>query len=197
MENVDRLIEFVKQQEEFQSRMARKYLGTGYREALHRNAVKRFQELLSLLEGLKAESDSDQRQAAISQKPPASRQRVMLTLDDINGIPAELLAELNLSDTDRQELLIEKIIADAGGVLSLDKILIALYRTTGSVVKRATVLARLYRMANRGLIYTLPSKKGLYSTFEMSKDDVRRLFGQLDDSDDEGQGPIALAGSQS
>ena len=177
MENVDSYIVFVKDQMAFQNRMANKYEHDPYREGMHLKSLKKFQELLELLETAKNSQTTNTSRAPNSMD---ARRRIMLSLEDVKDIPVELLNELNLTDADKQEMMIESIIADAGGILSLDKILVELYRRTGQVHKRNTVISRLYRMGNRGLIYSLPSKKGLYSTFELSEQDVKRLFGQID-----------------
>ena len=177
MENLDTCIEFVKQQIEFQTKMVKKFYGESYRENLHRTAVARFHEILSILRQVRDLPDAPTEPAP---RAPISRRNIMLSLADIKDIPPELLEELNLSEADKQEMLIESIIADAGGVLSLDKLLVEMFHRTGQVFKRTVVISRLYRMGSRGLIYNLPSKKGLYSTTEMSQADVKRLFGQLD-----------------
>jgi hypothetical protein len=177
MENLDAYIAFVKEQISFQLRMASKYSTNAYRSNLHHNAVMQFQGILALLESLR---DGPADVGESPAKAVNARRRIMLSLDDLKNIPSDLLNELNLSDTDKQDMLIESIIADSGGILSLDKILVELYRRTGAIHKRNTVISRLYRMGNRGLIYSLPSKKGIYSTYELSEQDVKRLFGQLD-----------------
>ena len=36
--------------------------------------------------------------------------------------------------------------------------------------------SRLYRMVQRGLLYSLANKKGVYSTFRIPEDEVSKLF---------------------
>lgn len=182
MDKIDIYIEFVKEQVAFQRKMAEKYAFQPYREGMHLKSASKFEEILELLQEAKNSIEGTLDRPAKG----VARRRILLSLEDIKDIPNELLEELNLSDVDKQEMLIESIIADAGGILSLDKILVELYRRTGGVHKRAIVISRLYRMGNRGLIYSLPSKKGLYSTHELSEQDVKRLFGQLDTESDSG-----------
>ena len=177
MDKIDSNITFVKDQIAFQSRMANKYAMQPYREGLHLKSVNNLQDILVILEAIKSNNGAGDINPASNTN---ARRRIMLSLEDVKDIPTELLNELNLTDTDKQEMLIESIIADAGGILSLDKIIVELYRRTGQIHKRNNVISRLYRMGNRGLIYSLPSKKGLYSTSELSEQDVKRLFGQLD-----------------
>jgi hypothetical protein len=181
MENIDSYVDFVKDQIAFQQRMADKYSLQPYRQGMHLTSAKKFQDLFEILQTVKngVGATGDRPVKGVN-----SRRRIMLSLDDIKDVPNELLEELNLTETDKQEMMIESIISEAGGILSLDRILVELYKRTGQVHKRNTVISRLYRMGNRGLIYSLPSKKGLYSTYEMSEQDVKRLFGQLDSESD-------------
>jgi hypothetical protein len=91
-----------------------------------------------------------------------------------------LIRELSISDADKQEFAIVGIINDGGGILSLDKIMVGIFRKTGEVVKRTATISRLYRMAQKGLIYSVPLKKGFYATRPTSEQDVRRIFGTED-----------------
>jgi hypothetical protein len=65
-------------------------------------------------------------------------------------------------------------------LLSLDKLIIGLYKKTAEIHKRSTLTSRLYRMIQKGLIYSVPYRKGIYSTQELSEDDVKGLFGVPD-----------------
>lgn len=87
-----------------------------------------------------------------------------LSPSDIEDLPEELLAELSLNESDKKEFLIMDIIDEVGGVASLDRILVSLYRRTGEIEKRAKMVSRLYRMTTKNVIYALPDKKGVYST---------------------------------
>jgi hypothetical protein len=173
--NIETFISFVKEQIELQERFSTKYAYHPYRQNLHVRTRQKFVELKEYLEGSK-----DQSLLGDVQKRRSPSRKVVLSLKDLDGLPEELLKELNIAESDRQELLIEDIITAAGGVLSLDKIIIELYRRTREITKRNTLISRLYRMSNKGIIYSLPGKKGLYSTYELSEQDVRRLFGEFD-----------------
>src|SRR5438046_6413225 len=119
------------------------------------------------------------------------RKRIQLTYEEIEDAPEELLKELNITDTDRQEYLIEYLIAHAGGVLSLDKIMMQLFVRTKEVPRRNTITSRLYRMAGKGMIYNVPGKKGVYSTYELSEQEAKKMFGQLDGEAEETMQPQA------
>jgi hypothetical protein len=62
----------------------------------------------------------------------------------------------------------------------LDRIIVDLYKKTRDVPKRSNIISRLFRMAERGMIYNVPGKKGVYSTYELSEEDVKALFGKDD-----------------
>lgn len=87
-----------------------------------------------------------------------------LTPDDLEGLPEELLAELNITETDKFEGFVVRAVRAAGGVMTLDKLMIACWRERKEVVKRVAFNAKLYRMTRKGLLWTVPSRKGIYTT---------------------------------
>lgn len=87
-----------------------------------------------------------------------------LTPDEIRDLPDELLEQLSISESDRKDFLIVDIINDLGGITSVDKILVTLYRKTGEVEKRTRLVSRLYRMQQKGLIFPSATRKGVYAT---------------------------------
>ena len=168
---------FVKEQLASQEFLAKKYETSPYRSGKHLTTAKKFRELLTELEGIDRKENEE---SEPSSRGTATAKRISLTLDDIEGLPDELIKELNITEADRQELIIENIIARKGGILSLDKIMVGLYQRTGEIHKRNTLISRLYRMAQRGMIFNVPGKKGVYSTYEVSEAEAKRLFGQGD-----------------
>ncbi len=81
--------------------------------------------------------------------------------------------------------------------MSLDKIMLALYERTKEFPRRTTITSRLYRMALRGMIFNVPGKKGIYSTYELTEADAKKMFGQFDESSQEpGPSPATPAPSQ-
>jgi len=84
--------------------------------------------------------------------------------DDLEDLPPELLAQLNITESDKKDMYISNLIKKCGGIISLDKLLIAIYKDSGEIYERNKLMARLYRMSLKELIYTHPSKKGQYST---------------------------------
>ena len=84
------------------------------------------------------------------------------------ALPALKMARI--SESDKAEFTIVSLIDESGGVASLDQILVALYRKTGEISKRLGLNSRLYRMVQKGLIHSVPGKKGVYSTKPIVED---------------------------
>lgn len=185
MAKIDNYLSFVKEQVGVQQRLAKKYEDSPFRKGQHLNSAKSFSELADFLAEIQTNGTQDVSYLNRSSSP---QKRLLLTFEEIEGVPEELLKELNLTETDRQDLLTEYLIARAGGILSLDKIMLQLWKKTGEVPKRTTLTSRLYRMAAKGMIYNVPSKKGIYSTYEVTEDEAKKLFG---DSDGEDGAPTA------
>lgn len=181
MSEIEPLTSFVKEQISFHEKMAKKYDDNPYRHNIHLKTRERFQELEAYLQEI---ADRGTAKFDANNRSAKAQKRIQLTLEDIQDIPDDLLKELNVSDTDKQELLIEHIIATSGGVSSIDKILVELYRRTREVNKRNTLISRLYRMVQRGVIYRVPGKNGVYSTYELSPQEAKNMFGQTDDGEE-------------
>jgi Fe2+ or Zn2+ uptake regulation protein len=178
MPKIDNYVTFVKEQVTVQERLAQKYDEDNYRSGIHFKSARAFADLARFLEDIQKRGTQD---IAYLNRGDTPQKRILLTFEEIENAPEELLKELNLTENDRQELLIEHIIAQADGVLSLDKIIMELYTRTREVPKRTAVTQRLFRMASRGMIYNVPGKKGIYSTYELSEADAKKMFGQFDE----------------
>jgi len=175
MAKIDDYLAFVNEQVQVQDRLAIRYDHEPYRRNRHVSSKNKFVELANYLGQIKSHG-LDFGDASLNRSLSAQK-RIQLTYEDLQGLPEELVKELNVTDTDRQEMEIEHIIAQSDGVLSLDKIMVELYRRTGEIHKRNTLTSRLYRMAQRRMIYNVPGKKGVYSTYEISEADAKRMFG--------------------
>ncbi|SRR6266571_2185543 len=165
----------VNEQIAFHDKMVEKFGPTTFRGNLHKNTADKFKALVADLESADKALDAPALEGRASQsKGPV---QLSLSIDDIEGLPKELIEELSLSDADKTEFAIVNAIEEAGGIVSLDKLLIALYKTTGEIHKRTSLYSRLARMATKNLIYYVPGKKGVYSTEQFSTEDVARIFG--------------------
>lgn len=170
MSIIEKHLPFVKEQQNVQEKLAKKFEADSWRAERHLKSALRFKELaedMALLES--------------PNKKTISQGNIFLSLKDIEGLPEELIKELSFSDSDKMEFTIAGIIDEAGGVLSLDKILVGVYYKTREVIRRNVLISRLYRMAQKGMIFSVANRKGIYSTREMSEDEIKKLFGQEED----------------
>lgn len=181
MGKMEDYLAFVKEQVGVQQKLAQKYEDFPYRKGQHIKSARNFADLAVFLAEIQTRGTRD---TSYLNRGDSPRKRMALTYEDIENAPEDLLKELNLTETDKQDLLIEYLIAQAGGILSLDKIMIELYRRTRDVPKRNTITSRLFRMAGRGVIYNVPGKKGLYSTYDVSEEDAKRMFGADSEADE-------------
>lgn len=89
---------------------------------------------------------------------------INITSVDLEGLPDEVLAQLNLSSSDYYDLALVNLINKMGGKASIDKLIIMLYKEKGEVADRTQLNARLYRMTKKEMLYLVPGRKGVYST---------------------------------
>jgi hypothetical protein len=128
--------------------------------------VAEFQAAAGEIVTLKAENETLKEQLRIAQSAPSVTKaalRLSLNEEDVQGLPQELIKELSLSDGDRTEFAILNILEESNGISTLDRLLIGLYHRTKEIHKRDKLVSRLYRMAQKNLIYSVPQKKGVYS----------------------------------
>jgi hypothetical protein len=167
-------LSLVKEQMEFHQRMVGRYTTDPFRVALHNATAAKFQALEADL--LEADEMLDRPATLATQAPSNGVMRLALIPKEVEGLPEELLKELSISDGDKTEFTILSIIEEGGGIATLDRIIIGLYRKTGEIFKRPTLTSRLYRMAQKDLVFSVPTKKGVYSDRPISEDEAVLLF---------------------
>jgi hypothetical protein len=183
MSILQKYLPFVKDHIAFHAKRAQEFeLSSPSRSKRHRGTADTMQQmeddvvavdaandrLVAENEALKAQAEKlkDQLNAALAKSSALDESkaaRLSLTEEDIQGLPQQLIDELNLSAGDRAEFAILNIMEEGNGISTLDKLLIGLYRKTGEIHKRDKLISRLYRMMNKQLIYSMPGKKGVYS----------------------------------
>lgn len=84
-------------------------------------------------------------------------------MGDLSDLPPSLVRELALARTDHLEDRIHQIIRAAGGSADIDVILVMLWRRYRDEQKRKFIQNKLYRMGQKGLVFSLPGRKGVYS----------------------------------
>lgn len=162
--------DFVKTQITFHESMASKFEAIPKRRNKHLETAEALTGVLNYIASL---------EAAPAAKPNVQSGKPLqlgLTFDEIEGLPPELIQELSVSDGDRTDFTILKIVEAAGGVTSLDRILVGIYKETGEIMKRTTLTSRLYRMSQKGLIFNVPGKKGAYSVEEITEEQAQELL---------------------
>lgn len=118
----------------------------------HMRVAKRHAEVRAVLKAIRAERTASRGEVGVELVPA-----------DLEGLPAELIQELSLNDSDQQELEILKLIEKEGGVISLDLLLVRWFQSTGKILKRKSATTRLYRMQSKGRIFPIGAMKGVYS----------------------------------
>lgn len=83
----------------------------------------------------------------------------------LEGLPSELLDQLQISEVEKfQWMVVDIINRTPEKTISLEVLLIALYHKTKKVFERTDLSNRIYRMAKKGLLFSVSGKKGWYST---------------------------------
>lgn len=153
MDSIVGFLEFVKSQIAFNERNAERYQrtprGKGYQER-----AREFTSLHAFLSKLPSENTS-----AKNGKPVLG-----LRPQDLEGLPDDVLSELNISDVHKLEHRIISTIDDHGGIATLDQILVGLFKKHNEKVKRLNLNSKLYRMSQKGLIHNVHGRKGVYAT---------------------------------
>lgn len=171
---LNKYLKFVNEQADFHEKMAQKFGLDSFRSKLHVSTAEKFRSLSVDLDSADKALDGHVGSGHQEHQKPI---QLSLSIEDIEGLPDELLQELSLSDGDKTEFAIVNAIEEASGIISLDKLLIALYKKTGEIHKRNSLYSKLSRMASKSLIHYVPGKKGVYSTEQLTSDDVSKLIG--------------------
>lgn len=176
---------FVNDQFSFHEKMAERYASDPRRSEKHRKTAAQFKDLIEAMEIL----DDPARQLMRNLQghnpiaelptavPPATKKTAKLYLDlqEIEGLPDELIQELSVSEGDKIDYVIIRSVEECGGVASIDRILLSLYRKTNEVMKRTTLTSRLYRLVQKGQLFSVAGKKGVYSSREMTPEEASQL----------------------
>ena len=164
MNNIEDHKIFVKNQMEFHLRQVDRYALDKRRSEQHSGTAAKFRLLLEFLE----ETDKKLKNIPIKLNDlGAPKGSVNVAWDEVQGLPAELLEELSISDSDKSDYAVVTIVEQAGGIASLDRILVEIYKDTNEIVKRANLNARIYRMIQKEMLFSVPGKKGVYSTAQI------------------------------
>ena len=104
---------------------------------------------------------------------------------DLSDLPPELVKELTGIKVDDLEQQIFTVVKAGGSEVDLDSILIELFRRFKVVQTRKFLQNKLWRMAQKGVIQTVPGRKGVYTAQPVSASTKPSTNGFLDDLDDD------------
>lgn len=161
--NIHEAIEFINSMQSYQEGQAARHAAQKNRAAGHLDRAAKLEQVAALLSELSA--------GCSMAEQPKGNLSLNLSPSDLRGLPEELLAQLSVTQSDFLDFQIVDLIDDAGGAMSLDQLIIALYRKTGSIQERSKLNSRLYRMSKKGLVKSIEGRKGVYATREVVLDD--------------------------
>lgn len=136
-------------------------------DAVTKNEPKLVARYQARMEALTAIIDEVESLRRITKPIPAS-------YGDLSDLPPELMAELSGIKVDDLEQQIYTIIKSGGGEVDLDAVLIELFRRFKVIQTRKFLQNKLWRMAQKGLIYSVAGKKGIYSADAATADTAAR-----------------------
>lgn len=178
MSILEKHIAFVNDQIAFQGKMIQKFDKNPFRKSLHEATQGKFRSLAAdLAEADKVLDEAAVRPLSSPGQANSGRLKLALTPEDIEGLPDDVLKELSISDADKTEFAILGLMEEAGGIMSLDHLIIGLFKKTGEKHKRQTLTSRLYRMAQKEQVFSVPSRKGVYSSRQVSEEEAEKLTG--------------------
>lgn len=93
-------------------------------------------------------------------------QPIPASYGDLSDLPPELLKELSGIKADDREQQLFTIIKSGEEEVELDAILIELWRRFKVVETRKFLQNKLWRMAQKGMIWTVAGKKGVYTAIK-------------------------------
>ena len=98
---------------------------------------------------------------------------------DLSQLPKELLENLGISESSKSEMLIINLINKAADKqMSLQVLMVAIYKESGEITDKTQLNNKLIRMIKKGQLYSVA--KGVYST-----ENIDLLNGIIPDEDDD------------
>ena len=89
---------------------------------------------------------------------------------DLSDLPAELVKELSGIKVDDLEQQLFTIIKTGGDEVDLDAILIELFRRFKIMQTRKFLQNKLWRMAQKEVVFSVPGRKGVYTAIKQADD---------------------------
>lgn len=196
MDILKNLLPFVNEQITIQKKLVEKY-PEEWRKSLHSETEKKFASMAddiqtAIIEYAKLEDEYLKLKEKYSlletlsddgnfpEKSKNTYQLLALNHEELANLPDDLLEELSESAKDKTEVRILELIAENGGIISLDQLLVRLYNKFGEKFKRKELTTRLYKMVQAEVLYSTPGKKGVYSTSPIDIEKASKVTDPLD-----------------
>jgi hypothetical protein len=174
MSSISSLVEFVNYQGKRLDKILTKHPADAKARVAYKTLTAQFEEVAKVLTEQHEKNLSLEKRVNELKAELAKRQISLDNLDlkphDIVGLPEDVIKQLSISEGDRQEFKFLEMIESAGGTMTLDKLIIQLYRDTGEIHDRAKLNAKLYRMTSKEMLYSVPGKRGVYTIYKPEGD---------------------------
>lgn len=155
--NVLEAMAFVKGEVDFHDNQAAKFLKEKHQSKYQRHSSisRSFAAVVALLEDLNNRHNGS-----------ADNYELSLLPSEFANLPEELKQQLSASSgSDKQDLELLQMIENAGGTLSLDRIIFDWYKQKNEILTRKFFTAKLYRLTSKKRLYNIPGKKGVYTIY--------------------------------
>ena len=103
---------------------------------------------------------------------------------DLGDLPPELRQQLSAYKVDELEQKLHDIAKSTDNELSIDHFLVEMYRRHGDIHERRPLMNKLYRMAQKGMIFAVEGKKGVYVGDAPVHDDPNLESEEIDEFED-------------
>ncbi|TAG25306.1 MAG: hypothetical protein EAZ37_13330 [Burkholderiales bacterium] len=88
-----------------------------------------------------------------------------ITPSALDGLPDDLIQQLQISESDRfQWMVIDLIDRTPEKMISIEVLLIALFKITEKIYERGDLANRMYRLSRKNAVYPVSGRKGIYTT---------------------------------
>jgi hypothetical protein len=104
-------------------------------------------------------------------------------LGDLSDLPPELLGELSAPRVDELDSQIIDVIHAYGGTADLDQILVGLFRKFKVAQKRRFLQNKVWRMAQKEMLWSIRGKKGVYTIKEPAEEEKEEIKHESSDDD--------------
>jgi hypothetical protein len=101
----------------------------------------------------------------------------------LSDLPPELLGELSAPRVDELDSQIIDVIHAYGGTADLDQILVGLFRKFQVAQKRRFLQNKVWRMAQKEMLWSIRGKKGVYTIKEPAEEEKEEIKHESSDDD--------------